>query len=678
MLFRRIDKKVLSVGALYAVTAAAGAIGCAIALRSAWLGYSLNRPALYWDHVIYINEYSRWLTGQLYLSELLGFHNEHRIFIPRLLSLIDASYFDFSNRFAIGLIYALLTTMPVTLWLIARPIPVDLPAIAMAAAMVGFGLSICQWENLSSGFQTCFPLVHFFALTCFICFGRMLETQLRWRRAAWFALAFALDFAGTFSLASGVMIGAAALTACLWQRKVNTWAIAFGLCHAAMVAWYLHGAPFHALPPDLSPRHIVHFYMRCIGSLGRVLPTAADAIGITMALIAACFLGWGAARQKGPGHSAILAMICFILLQTATTTFGRIILGLDASLAARYSTQSLILAVALIVLAWERMSSPICRSLIALTAIVLALVANADSNILEWRDNIAIRDTAMFAFINGLYPPAHAAAIYTKAAMVERDYKELASWRKGPFALDAVDYRPPLNVIPSIDLSTIPACHGLIESAAAHEGWSELRGFTDGPSWILAYSADGRLAGYARSTIRRPDVAKALALSDERVGFDLFARIDTPIVVAIAIDRSAPACRISPINPPTALSTPEQTAALCSIDSVNDRPYQHVPTHKAVDGTVRLQGWTAPPADAESSSMNTWVTLISLDGKMQYFKAPPQSRPDVAEFFKRPALKESGFNITLGLSARPGKQTINLFSVSGEAAYKCSMGVEIE
>lgn len=73
-----------------------------------------------------------------------------------------------------------------------------------------------------------------------------------------------------------------------------------------------------------------------------------------------------------------------------------------------------------------------------------------------------------------------------------------------------------------------------------------------------------------------------------------------------------------------------------------------------------------------------WVTLISLDGKMQYFKAPPQSRPDVAEFFKRPALKESGFNITLGLSARPGKQTINLFSVSGEAAYKCSMGVEIE
>ena len=50
---------------------------------------------------------------------------------------------------------------------------------------------------------------------------------------------------------------------------------------------------------------------------------------------------------------------------------------------------------------------------------------------------------------------------FVKAAMVERDYKELASWRKGPFALDAVDYRPPLNVIPSIDLSTIPACHGL-------------------------------------------------------------------------------------------------------------------------------------------------------------------------------------------------------------------------
>jgi hypothetical protein len=133
------------------------------------------------------------------------------------------------------------------------------------------------------------------------------------------------------------------------------------------------------------------------------------------------------------------------------------------------------------------------------------------------------------------------------------------------------------------------------------------------------------------------------------------------------------------INPPIALSRPlQQTAALCSIDFVNDRPYQHASTNKAVDGTVRLQGWTAPPANAESSSISTWVTLISLDGKTQYFKAPLQDRSDVAVFFKRPDLKESGFSITLDLSERPGKQTINLFSVSGEAAYKCSMAVDIE
>jgi hypothetical protein len=122
------------------------------------------------------------------------------------------------------------------------------------------------------------------------------------------------------------------------------------------------------------------------------------------------------------------------------------------------------------------------------------------------------------------------------------------------------------------------------------------------------------------------------------------------------------------INPPTALSRPlQQTTALCAIDLVNDRPHQHVPTHKAVDGTVRLQGWTAPPENAESSSMSSWVALTSPDGETQYFKAPPQNRPDVAVVFKRPALKESGFNITLDLSARPGIQTINLFSVSGEA-----------
>jgi hypothetical protein len=148
----------------------------------------------------------------------------------------------------------------------------------------------------------------------------------------------------------------------------------------------------------------------------------------------------------------------------------------------------------------------------------------------------------------------------------------------------------------------------------------------------------------------------------------------TPQVTARALVVAQPS-----INPPAALSAPlGQTAALCYIDLVNGRPYQPAPTHKAVDGIVRLQGWTAPPESAETSSMSTWVALTSVDGKTQYFKALPQSRPDVAALFKRPALKESGFNITLDLSTRRGKQTINLFSVSGESTYKCSMAVDIE
>jgi hypothetical protein len=104
------------------------------------------------------------------------------------------------------------------------------------------------------------------------------------------------------------------------------------------------------------------------------------------------------------------------------------------------------------------------------------------------------------------------------------------------------------------------------------------------------------------------------------------------------------------------------------------RSLQHTPTHKDADGTLRLQGWIAPPANAISSSVSMWVALASPHSETEYFEARPQDRPDVAATLKRTAF---GFDITLDLSARPGSKAVNLFLVAEKAPYECSTEMHV-
>jgi len=133
---------------------------------------------------------------------------------------------------------------------------------------------------------------------------------------------------------------------------------------------------------------------------------------------------------------------------------------------------------------------------------------------------------------------------------------------------------------------------------------------------------------------------------------------------------------IQELMEPSPQSRPiKETTATCNIDFVNGEQYQPSLTPKDHGGTLRLQGWIAPPPNADSNSMSTWAALTSDNGNRKYFKALPEDRSDVIAALQRPA---SGFDITLDLNAHPGKQMINLYSVSESAAYQCSGTMNVE
>jgi hypothetical protein len=75
---------------------------------------------------------------------------------------------------------------------------------------------------------------------------------------------------------------------------------------------------------------------------------------------------------------------------------------------------------------------------------------------------------------------------------------------------------------------------------------------------------------------------------------------------------------------------------------------------------IVLRGWLANDLAGESPKEVTIVIADSL-GKIYSFKSgKSKSRPDVAEFFKKPGMKNSGFEILMENVKEPGNYTLTM------------------
>jgi hypothetical protein len=504
-------------------------------IKSVLLAMSLTRPLVFWDEWVFFGWYLAYLDGRLSFANYFDLWGDHRLFTTRLVLLLDATYFDLKSQMPIVVLYVVLLLIAVLIARLAFEGERGPARIVGFAAALGMTWSIAQWENLSFAFQVPHPFVHFFALLAYLALARALTDGGR-HRMLWLAAACVADFLGIYSLGPGMLIVIPAIAMAIWLRRLDRFFWAFVTFHAAVLAVYFsdYFPPQYGRAPAGSGFAYIEFFGNFLGSPFRSWWDSQLLIGLLGAVVflaAAGVLSYVALSRKIPVDRAaavLLALAAFVLLEALAATYGRVNYGV----APRYATASIIFVASLLAFFWRitrgrRLVGSLMRAgLMPLTAMVI-LGTNSAYYEAEWRQHIATRDKAGFAFVNGVFPEEQTEAI--GPSMYLPSMKKIATMGLAQFSASAHDYQAPLNSIVDLEYDRLPACrHGIESVTSSGLEWSEVKGWAIHPTeprgidWILAFNENGRLVGYTKPLVFRADIAAAQSLMNSYVGFDLY------------------------------------------------------------------------------------------------------------------------------------------------------------
>ena len=510
------------------------ALALLLAVRTVVLIYDMVRPMPFWDTWEFMRALPAIFDGRYGPRDLFGFHNEHRIVTTRLLMLVDLRFFAASGYFLTAVLTVLLCLMGCLLAGVA--VGANLQGAAAAAVATSLLLSVAQYENFASGFQVQFPLVDLSAIAAIGLFARACVSRRSWW---WIGGAILADAVAIGSMASGNLVLGAVLLVALALRARVAHAAAFAAAALAMTGAYLIGYPSSDLRPSHDPVAIAHFAIDVLGSALRGIPGASFWFGLGLlaayaAILAALARGW---RRRAPLDAVtvwLAGIAAFAVAGAVVTATGRLALGIETATSSRYAIQSLLFACCVFLMGWRLAGALPARGGVRLGLASACLAVSAASTMAaaplgEWRDRVATYDAAGMAFASGVFSDDVVQGVYPRPDLVQGALVFLARHRLGPFSEDYAGlYRPPINALATQDIGTLPACDGAqdaVRTVAPH--WREIDGWavaTDRPAeggWIMAYEPDGRLLGFARQTVDRPDVAQVMQFAVSRTGFHL-------------------------------------------------------------------------------------------------------------------------------------------------------------
>jgi hypothetical protein len=340
-----------------------------VALPALWLGYLMFSYAVdvpfgdQWDGITPL--FVKMRSGTLGFSDFFAFHNEHRIFFPRLLIFPLAKLTHWNVRAEVALIWALACLCALNIWRLARvtgfgKAPSRWWLLLFANVLL---FTPMQWENLLWGFQVGFflPLVAMTALPWAAC-GR--------RRLGNFALTMAFCLISTFSIASGFCswLLCAPLLLFLGEKgkardELIAWAVWIAVALASVVI-YFHGYK----GPDLHPNQLevlqmpvpaCQFILAYLGNpfsngtqLDRHVVAPVTGAILLGALVAAAIYVWRWRKDRVLLAQTLpwMALGSITLCNGVLTMFGRLGYGIGGALQSRYISFSVLLSIALLFL----------------------------------------------------------------------------------------------------------------------------------------------------------------------------------------------------------------------------------------------------------------------------------------------------------------------------------------
>ncbi len=527
----------------------------------------------------------RWLWSQ---------HNEHRIPIPRLISLTDYRFFGGCGYFDIALIWlmqigsALLITS-LSFDVIGRDRSRRPWRILAAGFIVCFAFSSAQMENFQWAFQTGFVGMMFFSILAFFCLSRAIEAH---HSSAWIFGGALAAMASALGLASGMMTVLIFAAVCWIARVRRRDLFIILLLFVAFAAAYLHGytsPPQHASPMEALLHHrsiLVQYFFVFAGNMFR-LPGAPGADPVTAAMIGSLVValfalavvfaplsraqddsrstavGVTADRRSEegfpPASLALFSIAAVVIGQGVLTGLGRYMFGLGQALSSRYATPvsflwiSVLCLILALILDEARHATRTLVAFCTLVFIMTGLLTLQEGRIgKDHAHQVTGLELAANAMRLGVVDLDAFAKVYPHPDVVAAARPFLLQHRLSVFSDnrylmlgrhlgDIATLSPAGECLGHFDqVASVP-----MQSAAKVSGWAWSVKEKVGPSQIVLTDQTGAIVGLASEGFDRPDVKAAIPeVKDLSVGWQGYAKAAREVSAYALIDGGREACRL--------------------------------------------------------------------------------------------------------------------------------------
>lgn len=483
-------------------------------------------------------------------------HNEHRIFLSKILFYIDFAVFGGRGAFLVLMNFVIAGASAAALAMFARDALADRsPPLAAGVALVCVA-AIFSWgqkENLVWAFQSQFFLVQALPLWAFYLLHRAENAaRLRAPCLGFFTGAAALGALSSLAMANGVIVLPLMAVMTLFAGAERWRTVVLAALAALVAALYFsdyhspgnHGTLTGALREN--PICVIRYTLVYLGSplfhmLGGRGFWLATLGGGAMAAATAFLLARDVvSRQVSTVRLALVFMLAFIGASAFVTAGGRLTFGLITATSGRYATPALIAWATLLILVASA-AAPALRKRIGvtlgtLTLVPLALLAHQRDAFAPADHILGSRRLAALAVEVGAGDIAALDAVMPDASGF-RDIGRLAAARNySVFGADWLrDAGLELGDVARLRDESTTGCQAVLDGAAPIvdetefvrvEGWF-LSPHLNGSKELLRFvDDDGRIVGFADYGRARPDVAEAIATANRRSGFTGYMRVD--------------------------------------------------------------------------------------------------------------------------------------------------------
>ena len=343
----------------------AGAFCLFILISSAWLTFKNFLPLPFWDHWQEIAEFSKFKSGPWGLIDWFSQHNEHRIFIARLIMFADLKWTKGSGFLNIGAIWVFQAASALLLWKVIAPAANKSRVITFSFLFLCIAcmFSLLQDENLQWQFQTQFAGVYTFAIAAVVALtqpnkhtkARISSTSIETETETSTILVIIYGMIASLCMANGLLIWPILITISVIskQRKNTLQILAAGITIWLAYLYDYQTPPYHSNPAEslLQIRSLFIYILNYLSipfiGISKPIPILLACCGLTIVLSLSATL----IIKKKPPSPPLLAMlsISYFIIGTATiTALGRLKFGPEQAISSRYATPTLVFWVCII------------------------------------------------------------------------------------------------------------------------------------------------------------------------------------------------------------------------------------------------------------------------------------------------------------------------------------------